>query len=862
MWRRLTGVRGLAGLRRALLAAALLSLVAMAAAILLPSGESQRWTGAALAALAVLALRWALLFATDRPSWPADAIEAVAIALLSTAIGADNAMPVLLTGLTFRSQYATRSRVLAGGMLYAAAHLIAAGLAHQRFPDYSFVAAVTSVPLLLLVPAAAAELARGLMALEAGAARERALAAAAASYLGATSLKALSGRTAETVQQTIGKRLAALEIVLEPARVDRVRKHFGAGAVELPIAGLGALFALPWEPLPASDRRWLATLTDQFALAAVAQQLRVAAATERIRSLVERTGGVALLVEPDLTIRYATPGTDELFDRQPDELRGRRLVELIHRADLERGREALGACIDGDECAPDRISLRLRGDGEARWAELSVADLRDDDTVGGIVVQMRDITARVALEEDVRRRDDHDPLTGLPNRERFERLVADELRAGNDRLAVVLVDLDQFRVVNETLGHATGDRVLAEVGRRLAYAVAGSGTVARLAGDDFAIVLPGFEGGPAGRDRIERILRALDAPLDAAGTLRLSATAGVVRVDGHHRSPKALLAAAGAALDAAHADGPGSWTLFAPKHHTERIERAMLQAELADGIAAGQLELDYQPVVDAHTGTWRSAEALVRWQHPELGRLGPDRFIALAEQSDLIVALGESVLGEACRQLARWRADGVVGPDFSVAVNVSGVQAGRDDLIDHVQNALAASGLPAAALTLEITETAMVDVEGVAPRLARLRALGVRVAIDDFGTGHSSLAYLKDLPADVVKLPRNFIRDADGSRRGTAIVRGLVGLAKPLGLRVLAEGVETRAQRDCVIAAGCELIQGYLYAAPMRPDHFACLATSAAEASAQRGVGGEHEVRDLGDGGVRGSEIAAARVVL
>ena len=863
MWQRLTGVRGLLGLRRALFAAALLSLLTVVAAIVLPSEDGERWNLVALVALAALAVRWSLLFVTARPSWPLDSVEFFAIALLGTAIGADNAMPVLLLGLTYRSQYATRTWALVGGTLYAGAHILAAGLAHDRFPDDAIVAAFTSVPLLLMVSAAAAELARGFRELEAGAARERALAAAAASYLGTTGLDGLAARTASAIHDAIGPRVAASEIVLDLADVERVRARFGPDALELPVDGLGAVFVLGWDRLPRSDTRWLATLADQLALAAIAQRLRARAATDRIESLVERTGGVALLVEPDTTIRFATPGSDELFGRHPDELRGMRVLDLFHRADHDRGREALEAGIAGDEQAPERVTLRLRGEsGDTRWAELSLADLRGDDAVSGIVVQVRDITARVALEEDVRRRSDHDPLTGLPNREQFERLVADELRAGNDRIAVVVVDLDRFRLVNETLGHATGDKVLAEVGRRLAFAVAGNGTVARLAGDDFAILLPVFEGGAAGGQRLERILHALDAPLEATGTLRLSASAGVARVGPQTRSPEELLAAADAALDAAHDDGPGCWALFAPKHHIARIERAMLRAELAHGIAAGQLELDYQPVVDARTGVWQSAEALVRWRHPELGRLGPHRFIELAEQSELIVALGEWVLGEACAQLARWRADGVVDPSFTVAVNVSGVQAGRDDLVEHVHAALAGSGLPADALTLEITETAMVDVVGVRRRLEQLRTLGVRVAIDDFGTGHSSLAYLKDIPADVVKLPRPFVRDADGTGRGTAILYGLVGLAKPLGLRVLAEGVETRAQRDCVVAAGCELIQGYLFATPMRPDHFAALARSDAASRLQRGVGVGDDAGDRGQSAVHSCEVATPGVVL
>jgi EAL domain-containing protein (putative c-di-GMP-specific phosphodiesterase class I) len=258
--------------------------------------------------------------------------------------------------------------------------------------------------------------------------------------------------------------------------------------------------------------------------------------------------------------------------------------------------------------------------------------------------------------------------------------------------------------------------------------------------------------------------------------------------------------------------------------HADRLERATLQSELATAVAAGQLELHYQPVTDAATGAWVGAEALVRWQHPELGRLSPARFIPLAEESDLIVAIGEWVLQAATRQLAAWRAAHLVSETFTVAVNVSGTQLTRDDLLEHVERALAESGVPAPNLVLEVTETAVIDPGAVLPRLVRLKQTGVRLAIDDFGTGHSSLSYLKHLPADIVKLPRPFVRDAGHCPKSAAIVEGLVRLAAPLGMTVLAEGVETPEQQACVTRAGCVHIQGFLHAPPLPADAFAtCL---------------------------------------
>jgi diguanylate cyclase (GGDEF)-like protein/PAS domain S-box-containing protein len=825
IWRRLTGVRGLAGLRRALLAAALLSLVAVATSLLLAPEWGRQWDLPACAALSTLALRWWSLHRTERQGIVADLVEAGAITALGVSIGAGNAMPVILAGLTFRSQYGSRRRVFAGAVLYAVAQAAATAVAVDRFPDFTLVAALTLVPLLLMVPGSAAELARGLAAIEAGARREHALAHAVSSFLVARGPEELAGRAEEAIDDVLAGRIAGRAVAFGDSAAARARNRLAA-SFELPIGARGALLLRSTQQLSAADERWLATLADQLALAAGAQAARSDAAAERIRTLVERTGGVALLVDASLTVQSATPGARELFGEAAAALAGRSVPDLLHEADRGRARATLDAAMAGGDRDAERVQVRLHSDRE-RWAELSLADLRADGTMTAYVIHLRDVTARVALEEDARQRDGHDPLTGLPNRERFERMLADELLAGNASLAVALVDLHDFRIINETLGYAAGDAALAEVARRLVRTVGDRGCVARVAGDDFGILI---SDSADGAELLPRILRVLNRPLETVpGARCVSANAGVARAQHELRSGKALLAAADAALEAAHGDGPGRWTLFALEHHAERLERAVLQSALAEGIGRGQLELDYQPVVDAVSGAWRSAEALVRWRHPELGRLGPDRFIGLAEKSELIVAVGEWVLEEACRQLAEWRRAGVVPEDFGVAVNVSGIQVDRDDLLQHVGAALDRHGLPPQRLTLEITETAMVTSGDVAERIGRLRALGVRIAIDDFGTGHSSLAYLKDLPADVVKLPRPFIRDADKSRSGAAIIQGLVGLARPLGLQVVAEGVESPDQRVCVIAAGCDRIQGFLFAAPMRPEEFAAQATSSAK---------------------------------
>ncbi len=828
MWRRITGVRGLPGLRRSLFAAALLSLTAAVVELLIAPMPSARWEVVAALSLVSLGARWARMFTTRRASLAGDLAEGVAITALGASLGADNVMPVIFCGLVFRSAYGSRRRALGGGAMYAAAQVFAAAIAHGRFPDYGIVAALIDVPLLLMVPTAAFELARGLIAIEAGARREHALAQAVSAFLTASDRGELDAITA----------LATVDVLGERARDD--------------------------EPLSPADERWLRALADQKALAVAAHEARAERAAadvaQRIRTLIERSGGVALVVDAKLGIVSASGGTFDVLGQHPGALVGRSLLELVHSADRARALDALEAMLHEDPTAPERITVRTLTAAEPCWTELALADLLGDERAGAFVVQLHDVSSRVALEEDVRRRDGYDGLTRLPNRQTLERALADELRAGAQP-AVAVIDMEAFSTINATLGHAVGDEVLAEVGRRLAYATATRGMVARLAGDAFAILLHGMQDPSVACATVEEILKVLASPLDAGpGTVRVSPIAGLAVARSDLNSPPALLAAADIAREATVV--PGTCSLFAVALHGERLERATLQAELAVAVGAGQLQLDYQPIADAATGAWVAAEALVRWRHPELGRIPPARFIGLAEESELIIAIGEWVLGEACGQLAAWRAAGLVSDDFAVTVNISGVHLGREELVEHVQAALAGTALPPGNLIIEITETAVVDLAGTLPRMERLKQLGVRIAIDDFGTGHSSLAYLKDLPADVVKLPRPFVRDTGTDSRSRAIVRGLAGLARELGLIVVAEGVETPEQRACVADAGCALIQGFLYSPPLPPTDFAGRLASAAQAGRERGVGLLGEPGDARELLARAAELASARATL
>ncbi len=829
----LSGLRAEAGLRRGLFVAALSGLVATCIFFLLDPGIPAAHRSLGLMGALVLVARWTLLLRMGRRSPVLDALEVAAVVAVGVAVVPDRMSGVLYAGLAFRSAYGSRSLAVRGAFVYAGACALSAYLIDGQDYDYSVAGALLQTPALLMVALLVNELVRGVGALHAAARRERVLQRVAVSYLQAADRQRLADHSAQALEELLGAELAGFTVTLDspsgaPAVALRLPLVAPGEPIVLDIAtatgSAGTLSVLPAGVLRRADRRSLAALAGQLSLAVAAleaQALRQArAASARILSLVEDTGGVALIVDRELVIAWSTPGALELLGEPPDALVGRSVLECLHRGDRERAGVALAAVVAEEAQGPDRFTVRLRG--SARWVELSVSDFLADDAVGALVVQLRDVSARVALEQDVRRRDDVDALTGLPNREHFEDLVTEALRVAPAGVAVALLDLDGLREVNETYGYAVGDEVLIEVARRFGHSAAGSGPVARMAADEFSLLLREMPDGDTALDVVNRMLRVLEHPLEtSAATLRVRASAGVALAVAHASDASGLIATADAAMQDAQEAGGGRSCLYAPELHAERLERVTLKAELAAAIDAGELELDYQPVIDGRNGQWRSAEALVRWRHPRLGRLGPGRFIPLAEESELIIALGEWVMHEACATLAGWRREGIVPGDFGVAVNVSAVQFVRPDLLDMVSSALIGSGLPAECLTIEVTETAVADLGTARPSLQGLKAIGVRVALDDFGTGHSSLAYLKELPADVIKVPRPFVRDLGRPGSGGAIVEGIVGLAHSLGIVPLAEGVETAEQRDGVLAAGCHLIQGFFYSRPLAAHVFA-----------------------------------------
>ncbi|MGB2569470.1 putative bifunctional diguanylate cyclase/phosphodiesterase [Micromonospora citrea] len=404
-----------------------------------------------------------------------------------------------------------------------------------------------------------------------------------------------------------------------------------------------------------------------------------------------------------------------------------------------------------------------------------------------------------------------DQLTGLPNRLMFNRRLRRALRDGPP-VAVLLLDLDGFKQVNDRFGHATGDALLTTIAGRMRDAVGDDGDIARLGGDEFAVLVDAAR--PVAPERLaERLLAALQpSPGEEDVGIHPSASIGIAEYGPQHASHTDVLRDADIAMYAAKAAGKSAYRTCTPALRESAVTRAELIADLRRAVDERQLHLDYQPIVDLATGAVRSAEALVRWRHPRLGLLSPAAFLPLAEETGLIVQIDRWVVHEACRAAAAWRER---VPEATVAVNIAAAHLRRPDLIATVTSATASADLAPRALTLELTESALIDgSEAVLERLAQLRELGIRIAIDDFGTGYSSLSYLHRIPATELKIDRSFVARLDTDSRAYATVEMVTRLAGAFDLMVVAEGVETEEQHAAVTAIGCVHGQGYRYGRP------------------------------------------------
>ncbi len=429
---------------------------------------------------------------------------------------------------------------------------------------------------------------------------------------------------------------------------------------------------------------------------------------------------------------------------------------------------------------------------------------------GGWVSTHDDISARVGAEAQVAHLARHDALTGLPNRMLFRERLDEALTDQSGIAAVLSLDLDGFKPVNDSFGHAAGDCLLQAVATRLRHCARETDTVARLGGDEFAILLTGLDRPERASELAARITHALCQPFQIGhAAISVSVSVGIAMCPGDADAAEELLQRSDLALYRAKADERGTYRFFEPSMQASLFGRLRLESELREGLARDEFEVFYQPLLDLARGEICSFEALLRWRRPECGLVAPGDFIAVAEESGLIVPLGAWVLKRACAEAAQW-------PErITVSVNLSAAQFRSRSLIDAVQQALSQSGLAATRLELEITESLLL--EDNATTLVTLRALsdlGVRVSMDDFGTGHSSLHYLRSFPFDKLKIDQSYIRDLSHRPDSLAIVRAILELGRSLNMVTTAEGVETEAQLTCLREEGCNEVQGYLFSEP------------------------------------------------
>ena len=589
------------------------------------------------------------------------------------------------------------------------------------------------------------------------------------------------------------------------------------------IVGVLAISRFPArsDPFAPSDITLLRDLADRIAVPL--ERARIAAALrdseEQFRSAFESTpiGAVMANLGAPLSgqIVKANPAFCEITGYSEDQLRGMSIHDVTHPDDRAADEAIRVDLVGGHRHIFEREKRYVRADGQVRWVRVkgSIIPIAGERHT---IAHVEDITERKHAEAELAFRAWHDPLTGLPNRHLFMdhlRLALGQIDRQPGLVALCYLDLDHFKEINDGMGHEAGDRVLAEVGRRLVGAVRSVDTVARLAGDEFAIVCPQLDHGHNAAFIAERVRAALAEPVILDGApVDIGASIGVSVTGSAAADPEELLRRADIAMYQAKRRGRQRWVIFSEAVQNHAAHRLAVQQDLRAALDQHRFRLHYQPIVDLDAGAIVAVEALLRLDHPKDGLLAPTSFIEIAEDSDLIIPIGEWALIEACRQAAEWNAN--FGP-LGISVNVAGRQATHLTVTDQVTRATEAAHLDPSLLCLEMTERVLIEAgDSIVADLARLTDRGVRLALDDFGTGYSSLTYLRRLPVHAVKIDRSFVAGLGGGSRDTAIVEAVTALAGTLDLDVIAEGVETQKQRDILWTLGCRRAQGFHFARP------------------------------------------------
>jgi diguanylate cyclase (GGDEF)-like protein/PAS domain S-box-containing protein len=622
----------------------------------------------------------------------------------------------------------------------------------------------------------------------------------------------------------------AQSVVLDPALLAQLQlpADWRSGVVlALPVRNgiLGLLLLAGPGAISRQSRYGLQALATQLALALegarLSEKIHVRHSEARFASLVQHSSDLITVVAPDATITYQSPSSEHVLGYAPEELLGTRFDRLVVGEDAGRLLRLLAdgaAYARGDEQAIE-CTLRHR-DGEHRQFEILHTNLLEDEHVRGIVLNARDISERKLFEAQLAHQAFHDPVTNLANRallvERARHAIS-RARRDQRELGVIFLDIDDFKTINDSLGHDAGDAALVEVAKRLSESIRSGDTAARFGGDEFVVLLEDSDSDQTG-EVAERILEDLRRPSLVAGKeLILQASLGISMLEGTSAAgADELIRDADAAMYVAKREGKGGYRFFEPEMHAGVLARLELRADLQRALENGQFELHYQPIVRLRDVRISGIEALLRWVHPQHGLMAPGDFIPLAEESGMIIPIGRWVLREACHQAAAL-ASAAIGADLlGMSVNLSVRQLEHEGIISDVREALTDSGLEPARLTLEITESMLMDEpDSAVVKLQELRALGVRIAIDDFGTGYSSLSYLSRFPVDVLKMDRSFL-SPESSAGNVDLSSAVVALGGVLGLQVVAEGIELEEQMSRLRGLGCGYGQGFYFARPLK----------------------------------------------
>jgi diguanylate cyclase (GGDEF)-like protein/PAS domain S-box-containing protein len=564
----------------------------------------------------------------------------------------------------------------------------------------------------------------------------------------------------------------------------------------------------------------------------------------RFRDLLESVQLISVTLDVDGLITFANPYLLELAGVEEEDVIGRNWFDLfVPEDERESARTRFLERVKTGVISPHEETALLTRLGERRqvsWNNTIIRDYRG--RVVGAASIGADATERRRAEERLLHDAFHDPLTGLPNRVLLMDRVATALarsRRGDYLCALLLLDLDRFKLVNETLGHRLGDQFLVEIGRLLSGIVRPGDTVARLGGDEFVLMLDDIRS-PGDAEEIARnVAAALDRPVTIGGSrVAASASIGITFGSAGYREPEEMLRDADAAMYQAKAAGRAQHRIFDASMHNRAMGLLKLENSLRRAVDKGEFVMHYQPIVNLDGRDVAGFEALARWDHPQRGLLSPTEWIHLAEEAGLIYRVGRWALTEACSRLRSW--EELAPPGFSVSVNISSRQFSQPDLVEDIASVLRETGAAPGRLKLEITESVLMeDAETAVSMLTELRGLGVRVCIDDFGSGYSSLGYLLRFPADTLKIDRSFVSEMGRSDRGMKIIATIVSLGRSLGLEVVAEGVEDETQRSQLMSLGCLLGQGFLFAKPLDEASAGLLLSDARAArSPSPGVGG------------------------